>query len=269
MNNCWWDWQNRTDLGKCTLQWNTSAFDRSLFSFIVIGHIGKYISLYLFYLFIHAMFVITSGLHSLNIILIPAGFVPTLHIKRHILIPTLFCIYPGLHSLYTMIPAVFQIYLWPALPVQCWFLQCFVFIHGLHSLYTALIPSVLYLSMAWTPCTLCWFLQHFVFIRGLHSRYAALIPTAFCSYPWPALPVHCADSYSVLYLSVACTRREVIPGSWAECPASGTMKNSASGHLWNTKRERSSQHFMTKLYYNSLLLTSHSNSTLLLLFTFI
>ena len=86
--------------------------------------------------------------------------------------------------------------------------------------------------MACTPYTLRWFL-------------------VFCIYPWPALPIHCADSYSVLYLSVACTRREVIPGSWAECPASGTMKNSASGHLWNTKRERSSQHFTTKLYYNS------------------
>ena len=234
------------------------------------------------------MFVITSGLHSLNIILIPAGFVPTLHIKIHVLIPTLFCIYPGLHSLYTMIPAVFQIYLWPALPVHCadsysvlylsmactpctlrWFLVFCIYPWPALPVHCADSYSILYLSMACTPCTLCWFLQHFVFIRGLHSLYTVLIPTAFCIFPWPALPVHCADSYSVLYLSVACTRREVIPGSWAECPASGTMKNSASGHLWNTKRERSSQHFMTKLYYNSLLLTSHSNSTLLLLFTFI
>ena len=121
--------------------------------------------------------MITSGLHPLNIILVPAGFVPTLHIKIHVLIPTLFCIYPGLHSLYTkLIPAVFWICPWPALPVHCadsWdglylsvactpctlrrLLQCFVFIHGL------------YLSVACTPCTLRWFLQCFVFIRGLHK----------------------------------------------------------------------------------------------------
>ena len=138
-----------------------------------------------------------------------------------------------------------------------WFLQCFEFVHGLHSLYTALIPGMV--------CIYPWP------ALPVHCAdyYSVLYLSMACIYPWPALPVHCADSYSVLYLSVACTRREVIPGSWAECPASGTMKNSASGHLWNRERERSSQQFMTRLCYNSLLLTSHSNSTLLLLFTFI
>ena len=173
------------------------------------------------------------------------------------------------------------------LQILCWFLQCFVIRSGVYPLKIVLIPTVfriypwptfskhcansyciLYLSMACSLQTLCWFLfciypwlcqflQHFAFIRGLHSPNSMPIPTAFCIYPLPA--AH-ANSYSVLYLSVACTRWEVVPGSRAECPASGTMKNSASGHLWkgneNNPARSSRAYFSTTRYSSALTQTA-------------
>lgn len=220
-------------------------------------------------------------------------FIRVLHSLKTLMAPAEFCICPWLALPEKCVDSCSVLYLSVAytpkticwfmkcfvyismacsLQILCWFLQCFVIRSGVYPLKIVLIPTVfciypwpafskhcadsyciLYLFMACILPTLCQFLQHFAFIHDLHSPNSMLIPTAFCIYP---LPAAYADSYSVLYLSVACTRREVVPGSRAECPASGTMKNSASGHLWKGNENdpaRSSRAYFSTTRYSSAL----------------
>ena len=116
-------------------------------------------------------------------------FIRVLHSLKTLMAPAEFCICPWLALPEKCVDSCSVLYLSVAYTPKtiCWFMKCFV-----------------YISMACSLQIHCWFLQCFVIRSGVYPLNIVLIPTVFCIYPSPAFSKHCADSYCILYLSMAC-----------------------------------------------------------------